>query len=612
MSALPRLLSLALVSVLAMQMLADPISRLSGGYALQIDSAYAQSNLPPVPAKWPHPTLQLGTFDSPGGAAAMKATAPFGFRYQYLSGGVNTGNGWATWNSDGHFVTHYVRDSVNNGITPVFTYYMIYQSAPGGGSEGDSVSTNLRNASTMAAYFNDLKLFFQRAGSFSQVVVLHVEPDMWGYMQQRAGGDDATTVPVQVSATGLPELAGLPNNAVGLAQAIKKLRDTYATNVLLAYHLSVWGTGTDIQYSDPPNSTVESLATRAANFYLSLNTNFDLAFSEFTDRDAGFKQYVYGDGGASWWNAEDFRRHTLFLSKFVSVSHERVVLWQIPFGNTKMRAMNNTWNHYQDNRVEWLLDDSTRAHLAEYLNAGVIAFLFGRGASGTTCPCDAAGDGITNPEPINGNVGVSLNADDDGGFFDTKAGAYYSTGSLPLPSGAAEDACLVNTLAASTSRLAASTSPESTAAVAAATTSAMGLAGPTRSSRLDPTHFRKLRDDVLARSPGGQRYITLYNTHSPEVVRLVLADPALRAATVSGLLLWQADLAALASGRGGGVTISDEQVRAVESVLDRLEAVGSSELRRAIQHERQTQPPGRFKGVKLDRALAEVTAGAKR
>ena len=30
--------------------------------------------------------------------------APFGFRYQYLAGGVNTGSGWSTWNPNGSFV----------------------------------------------------------------------------------------------------------------------------------------------------------------------------------------------------------------------------------------------------------------------------------------------------------------------------------------------------------------------------------------------------------------------------------------------------------------------------------------------------------------------------
>ena len=44
----------------------------------------------------------------------------------------------------------------------------------------------------------------------------------------------------------------------------------------------------------------------------------------------------------------------------------------------------------------------------------MVAFLFGRGADGATCPCDSNKDGVTNPAPINGNDRPSLNEDDDG------------------------------------------------------------------------------------------------------------------------------------------------------------------------------------------------------
>ncbi|MGE5597371.1 MAG: hypothetical protein ACM3S1_15200, partial [Hyphomicrobiales bacterium] len=148
------------------------------------------AGLPPVPAGWPS-TLQVGMGDGPGGAAAMKASAPFAFRYQYLAGGVNTGSGWATWNSNGQFVTNYIQESASSGITPVFTYYMIFQSAPGNAQgETSGVYNNLQNTSTMTAYWNDLKLFFQRAGATGVRTVLHVEPDMWGYVEQRTNGSD--------------------------------------------------------------------------------------------------------------------------------------------------------------------------------------------------------------------------------------------------------------------------------------------------------------------------------------------------------------------------------------------------------------------------------------
>jgi len=236
-----------------------------------------------------------------------------------------------------------------------------------------------------------------------------------------------------VAATGLSDLAGLPNNVVGFSLAIKKLRDTYAPNVILGYHMSWWGTGDDFVYSNPSNATIDSEATRAANFYASLHTAFDVSFAEFSDRDAAFKQDQYGDGGASWFDSGDFARHLRFMADFSADSGTRIVLWQIPLGNTKMKAMNNSWDHYQDNRVEWLLDDTTRQHLQDYVNAGVVAFLFGRGADGATCACDAAGDGVTNPAAINGNTGTSLNADDDGGFFRQKAAAYYAGGPIRLP-----------------------------------------------------------------------------------------------------------------------------------------------------------------------------------
>ena len=412
----------------------------------------------PLPSGWPA-RLELGLADSPGGAAAMKTTAPFSFRYQYLAGGVNTGGGWATWNTNGDFARFYIQDSVANGIIPVFTYYMLLQSSPAGGSESNAVFTNLNNTATMTAYYNDLKLFFQKAGAFpGTMVVLHVEPDFWGYMEQRASSDNAATVPAKVSETGIAALAGLPSNVSGFARAVVRLRDTYAPNVVLGYHVSVWGTGTDIALQDPADSTVDTLAARAGAFYNSLGANFDITFGEFSDRDSGFYQYVYGDNGNSWWSAEDFRRGARFLKGFSTAASKRIVMWQIPMGNTKMRAQNNTTSHYQDNRPEWLLDDPSRGHLASFIDAGVVAFLFGGGAGGVSCTCDAQNDGVTNPAPINGNTLASelapagtapsqvmrgstptlvtpYAADDDGGFLRWKAWQYYQAGPITFGGG---------------------------------------------------------------------------------------------------------------------------------------------------------------------------------
>lgn len=446
--------------------------------------AAAQSTLPPVPVGWPS-TVQLGMGDGPGGAATMRATAAFGFRYQYLTGGVNTGSGWSTWNPNGAFVTYYIQDSIANHITPVLTYYQLRQSAPNSSSnDGDADYANLQDVGTMTAYYNDLKLFFQRASAFrGNMVVLHVEPDLWGFLEQRATNGDASTVPAQVSSTGLSELSGMPNTVSGFAQAIAQLRTLYAPNVILAYHLSVWGTGNDILYTKPDNTTVTNVATQAANWYLSLRANFDIAFAEYSDRDAAFKQYVYGDGGAAWWSASDFSRNELFITQFVSRSQKRLVFWQIPVGNTRMLAENNTWDHYQDNHVEWLLDDATRNNLNAYVQAGALAFLFGAGANGATCFCDAANDGITNPPAINGNTGRSFNADDDGGFFRNRAAAYYAAGAMPLPATGTPPTPTPVQTATSSPTTAATLTPTATRTLASATATPRPTSSPVAGSR---------------------------------------------------------------------------------------------------------------------------------
>ena len=295
-------------------------------------------------------------------------------------------------------------------------------------------TTNPPARAIRRAYFEDLRLFFLRAGAFpNQTVVLHVEPDLWGFLHQRAQNDDAHTVRVLVASSGMPLLADLPDDLSGMARAIVRMREQAAPNVLLAYHISAWETGADPYYQNSWDRTVDRLGARSATFYESLGAPFDLAFSEHSDRDAAFKASIYRDRGRSWWDDRDFARHARFLARFVDRTGLRIVLWQIPYGNTRMRALNNTWNHFQDNRVERLLDQPRGPHLQQYLDAGVIALLFGRGADGATDASDASGDGITDPAPINGNDRPSLNADDDVGYFRERAAGYYAQGALRLP-----------------------------------------------------------------------------------------------------------------------------------------------------------------------------------
>ncbi|MCW2990867.1 MAG: hypothetical protein JWM73_1461 [Solirubrobacterales bacterium] len=389
----------------------------------------------PLPIGWPA-HLVVGMSDVEGGAADLRATTALEARYHYLAGGVNTGQGWTTWaGGGGSFVSDYIADSQASAFLPVFSLYELRQSLPGIENPDEAAGDllNLRTRSTMRAFFTELQTFYRLSAQAGGAVVLQVEPDLWGYAQSAANGsDDATLIPATVAATGLPALKGLPDTVAGVAQAIVRLRDQMAPNVVLGYHLSVWGTGVDIARSDATDAHVDELAGRSAAFYRSLGADYDVLFAEFADRTPGYAQAVDGDGGG-WWDASDFARHARYLGDVSSRLNRRVILWQIPLGNRVMRTVDNTRFHYQDNRVEWLLGPDRDAHLAAYEKAGVIGLLFGKAQATDTCACDAAGDGITNPTAINGNRLLSTSADDDGGYFRRQVAAFAAAGPRPLP-----------------------------------------------------------------------------------------------------------------------------------------------------------------------------------
>lgn len=375
-----------------------------------------------VPAGLPaHVAIGLGNFDLawPGASGV-----PWGYRYQYISSGVNTPNGWTTWNAPpGEFALLYMNASFSQGMIPVFDYYQLRASTPNPGSENPD--PKLQNASTMNAYFADFKLLMDKCKQYNKTVIVHIEPDFWGFCQS-VHGNDPSVIPVAVASSGYADVSGFPNNLPGFAQALVHLRDLYASNCLLALHASHWAAGYDLilNSADP---VVQ--ATKTSNFFNALGASFELLFHDPSDRDSGFKQAVYGDGGASWWDGADFDRYRTYLGKVWELTGRRGILWQMPIGNTVMKSCNNTWGHYQDNRVEYFLQAGNRQHIVDYAAAGVIALLYGNPEAGTTSYTDSMGDGVTNP----GSGTTATRADDDGGFLRNSAFDYYFTGPGPVP-----------------------------------------------------------------------------------------------------------------------------------------------------------------------------------
>jgi hypothetical protein len=383
-----------------------------------------------VPAGLPS-TFFIGLSAQPGAQTTWvhDSGVHWALCYQYIASGVLPGQTWAThWGTN--FAYDYAKSAHAAGCLPEFDYYQV---VPTTGKEGASAEHGtLENTAIMADYYKDFTTLLQQIHNYGGKAVVHVEPDLWAYLETLNANSALLTA--SVASSGNVDVGAYPNTVAGFGRALLHLRDLYAPNVIMAAHVSTWLWS----LSTEPSLNVTQIAKNDAAF-MSGTGNWDLFYTDISDRDAAYYQYVLGDGGAHWWDAANkkypnFNRLTVWAGAFTAAAHKRLVIWQIPVGNTLMRSCANTNHHYQDNREQYWLDNyPNNSNIGALAQAGVIGLIFGPGNVGTTDVYDAAADGITNPAPIDGNSGVSVHTDDDGGLLRLNVGKYYSSGAAPLP-----------------------------------------------------------------------------------------------------------------------------------------------------------------------------------
>src|SRR5215467_9069008 len=143
-----------------------------------------------------------------------------------------------------------MQDSASHGIMPAFVYSQMLQSkGPSGGSESGNDLAHLNSGSTMSAYYADWALLMRKIGAFGKPVLVVVEPDLWGFIEQNAigrGSHSAASVPASVASSGYGDAQGYPNTVQGYSWTLLHLRDKYTKHAILALHSSSWGTGIDI------------------------------------------------------------------------------------------------------------------------------------------------------------------------------------------------------------------------------------------------------------------------------------------------------------------------------------------------------------------------------
>jgi hypothetical protein len=380
---------------------------------------------------------------------------PWDVTYQYLAGGVNTGQGWETWNPNGTFALNYARDASQHGYVPMFPYYEILQSRGPCGTcdEIKRDLAHLNDPRLMGAYYQNFALLMKRLGpgtydgiqGFGGAALINVEPDFaGGYAVQAVNrgtcfgfcsgrGNDPALLDVVVAGSGVAEVAGYADTYAGFTQALAHLRDLYAPNVLLGYEVSPWATGVDIGLDSRADLDAAGMGQQVGVFLSKVGPH-EVLFNDPLDRDAG--QYRVSFGQNRWWDrlnvsVPNFARWEQYVHGAIAADHDRpMVLWQVPLGNQYFQSENNTDGHFQDNRAEYIFN-----HVPELIQTGIVGALFGPGNAGNTSYGDSKKDGATNPPAVCTSDGLSSGqicndhpssvADDDGGYVRMMGQAYY-------------------------------------------------------------------------------------------------------------------------------------------------------------------------------------------
>ena len=327
------------------------------------------------------------------GSSSSGDQAPFDMQYQYLNSasfstydhaGCLSGTvpitktscpWWGAWQEDipdrGLFVTRFIDtakkrtwNSVSRAQIPFFTYYMVLPAS--GLSEGVAETYALDDKTFLTTYFDDWRFLLQKKIGNEQAM-LHIEPDLFGYLKARA----ATTtglpgaIPAQVTLSNPTDCGtGYTDDAAGFTKCMIYMVRKYARNATVGLHVSPW------------THTSAGDAASWAGFMLALGADQgDFLVTDPSDRDADWYRLVQGQPGHDW----DVAKMTAFLqwTKDVSTTVGKpFFLWQLPLGNS---YQNNTTNHYKDHRVELLF-----AHIAEVRDGHVVGMLFGSGETAQT------------------------------------------------------------------------------------------------------------------------------------------------------------------------------------------------------------------------------------
>jgi hypothetical protein len=276
---------------------------------------------------------------------------------------------WISYSSpSGAYVTNTANAANGIGAIPMYTLYQMAQN-------GDGNITDIGQSSFMDSYWSQVRLMFQKLGSYNKAALVNLEPDFWGYVEAKANNGDPTQLYAVVSDQS--ECSSLPNTAAGIAGCMIAMRNKYAPLALVGYPASFFG------------ETAPQLAT----FMQKIGAQHaDFIVAQTSDRDAGCEEVsnppseCSGRGsGPFYWdeNNQYTPNFTQSINNWTTYKNDlgnnlKVIWWQTPMG-VKSSTAGGSNQHYRDDHVDYMLHN---AYL--YGNMGSFGIVFSAGADSQT------------------------------------------------------------------------------------------------------------------------------------------------------------------------------------------------------------------------------------
>jgi hypothetical protein len=256
----------------------------------------------------------------------------------------------------------------------MITYYEVLQAS--GANEGADEVKATADAAFMGRYLADFAFLLDQVGT--QPALVHIEPDFWGYAEQLNENPHATHAAV---ASASSECSGFEDSIAGLGRCMIAMAHKHAPNARVGLHGSGWGTNQDVLQNRDAKLDVAAEARKLADFLVACGAgDSDFVATDPSDRDAG---YYAMQGQNRGWDATNatlpnFHQALAWATALAERAGKPIVWWQIPVGNP---MLDNTPQHYQDNRVDYFL-----SHMNEVAAAHGVALMFGAGDGQQTTP----------------------------------------------------------------------------------------------------------------------------------------------------------------------------------------------------------------------------------